>query len=417
VFISAPKGTKDLLPDQVYKWHYVENKFSDICKRYGFKEIRTPMFEHTEVFARGIGDTTDVVQKEMYTFNDHAGRSITLKPEGTSGAVRAFIEHKQYAEVQPTKYYYNTDCFRYEKPQAGRLRHFHQFGIEVFGTSDMLADAEVISLGYDFLTELGITEIQLRINSVGCPDCRRKYRDALKEFLKPRYDELCNTCKDRYERNPMRILDCKSEICKKIVENAPRMLDYLCDDCRNAFEELKTNLTSMGIEYVIDPNIVRGLDYYTKTAFEFVTTKIGAQGTVCGGGRYDHLIEELGGPPIPGVGFGLGIERLIMLMEANDVKFPEESRPEVFIAVMGDAAKSFGLKLCRELRQKGVIAEMDTLSRNIKGQFKYADRLGAKYTLVIGEDELKKGVVSLKDMAKSEQREIKIENIYEEITR
>lgn len=417
MFISAPKGTKDLLPDQVYKWHYVENKFSDICKRYGFKEIRTPMFEHTEVFARGIGDTTDVVQKEMYTFNDHAGRSITLKPEGTSGAVRAFIEHKQYAEVQPTKYYYNTDCFRYEKPQAGRLRHFHQFGIEVFGTSNMLADAEVISLGYDFLTELGITEIQLRINSVGCPDCRRKYRDALKEFLKPRYDELCNTCKDRYERNPMRILDCKSEICKKIVENAPRMLDYLCDDCRNAFEELKTNLTSMGIEYVIDPNIVRGLDYYTKTAFEFVTTKIGAQGTVCGGGRYDHLIEELGGPPIPGVGFGLGIERLIMLMEANDVKFPEESRPEVFIAVMGEAAKSFGLKLCRELRQKGVIAEMDTLSRNIKGQFKYADRLGAKYTLVIGEDELKKGVVSLKDMAKSEQREIKIETIYEEITR
>ena len=417
MFISAPKGTKDLLPDQVYKWHYVENKFSDICKRYGFKEIRTPMFEHTEVFARGIGDTTDVVQKEMYTFNDHAGRSITLKPEGTSGAVRAFIEHKQYAEVQPTKYYYNTDCFRYEKPQAGRLRHFHQFGIEVFGTSDMLADAEVISLGYDFLTELGITEIQLRINSVGCPDCRRKYRDALKEFLKPRYDELCNTCKDRYERNPMRILDCKSEICKKIVENAPRMLDYLCDDCRNAFEELKTNLTSMGIEYVIDPNIVRGLDYYTKTAFEFVTTKIGAQGTVCGGGRYDHLIEELGGPPIPGVGFGLGIERLIMLMEANDVKFPEESRPEVFIAVMGEAAKSFGLKLCRELRQKGVIAEMDTLSRNIKGQFKYADRLGAKYTLVIGEDELKKGVVSLKDMAKSEQREIKIANRYEEITR
>lgn len=417
MFISAPKGTKDLLPDQVYKWHYVENKFSDICKRYGFKEIRTPMFEHTEVFARGIGDTTDVVQKEMYTFNDHAGRSITLKPEGTSGAVRAFIEHKQYAEVQPTKYYYNTDCFRYEKPQAGRLRHFHQFGIEVFGTSNMLADAEVISLGYDFLTELGITEIQLRINSVGCPDCRRKYRDALKEFLKPRYDELCNTCKDRYERNPMRILDCKSEICKKIVENAPRMLDYLCDDCRNAFEELKTNLTSIGIEYVIDPNIVRGLDYYTKTAFEFVTTKIGAQGTVCGGGRYDHLIEELGGPPIPGVGFGLGIERLIMLMEANDVKFPEESRPEVFIAVMGEAAKSFGLKLCRELRQKGVIAEMDTLSRNIKGQFKYADRLGAKYTLVIGEDELKKGVVSLKDMAKSEQREIKIENIYEEITR
>lgn len=412
---NAPKGTKDILPDQVYRWHYVENRFADICAKYGFKEIRTPMFEHTEVFARGIGDTTDVVQKEMYTFNDHAGRSITLKPEGTSGAVRAFIEHKQYAEVQPTKYYYVTDCFRYEKPQSGRLRHFHQFGIEVFGTPNMLADAEVISLGYDFLTELGITEIELRINSVGCPECRSKYREALREFLYPHYDELCNTCKDRYERNPMRILDCKSEVCQQIAKGAPRMLDYLCDDCRQAFEELKQNLTSLGIEYTIDPNIVRGLDYYTKTAFEFVTTKIGAQGTVCGGGRYDHLVEELGGPPIPGVGFGLGIERLLLLMEANQIEIPEENKPEVFVAVVGEAAKAFGLKLCRELRQKGVIAEMDTLARNIKGQFKYADRLGARYTLVIGEDELAKGVVSLKDMSRSEQREISIDKIYDEI--
>ena len=412
---NAPKGTKDILPDQVYRWHYVENRFADICAKYGFKEIRTPMFEHTEVFARGIGDTTDVVQKEMYTFNDHAGRSITLKPEGTSGAVRAFIEHKQYAEVQPTKYYYVTDCFRYEKPQSGRLRHFHQFGIEVFGTPNMLADAEVISLGYDFLTELGITEIELRINSVGCPECRSKYREALREFLRPHYDELCNTCKDRYERNPMRILDCKSEVCQQIAKGAPRMLDYLCDDCHQAFEELKQNLTSLGIEYTIDPNIVRGLDYYTKTAFEFVTTKIGAQGTVCGGGRYDHLVEELGGPPIPGVGFGLGIERLLLLMEANQIEIPEADKPEVFVAVVGEAAKAFGLKLCRQLRQKGVIAEMDTLARNIKGQFKYADRLGARYTLVIGEDELAKGVVSLKDMSRSEQREIAIDKIYEEI--
>ena len=412
---NAPKGTKDILPEQVYRWHYVENRFADICAKYGFKEIRTPMFEHTEVFARGIGDTTDVVQKEMYTFNDHAGRSITLKPEGTSGAVRAFIEHKQYAEVQPTKYYYVTDCFRYEKPQSGRLRHFHQFGIEVFGTPNMLADAEVISLGYDFLTGLGITEIELRINSVGCPECRSKYREALREFLRPHYDELCNTCKDRYERNPMRILDCKSEVCQQIAKGAPRMLDYLCDDCHQAFEELKQNLTSLGIEYTIDPNIVRGLDYYTKTAFEFVTTKIGAQGTVCGGGRYDHLVEELGGPPIPGVGFGLGIERLLLLMEANQIEIPEADKPEVFVAVVGEAAKAFGLKLCRQLRQKGVIAEMDTLARNIKGQFKYADRLGARYTLVIGEDELAKGVVSLKDMSRSEQREIAIDKIYEEI--
>lgn len=414
---NAPKGTKDMLPEQAYKWHYVEEKFADICRKYGFKEIRTPMFEHTEVFQRGIGDTTDVVQKEMYTFNDHAGRSITLKPEGTSGAVRAFIEHKQYAEVQPTKYYYDTDCFRYEKPQSGRLRHFHQFGIEVFGTSNMLADAEVICLANDFLTDLGVKEIELRINSVGCPECRAKYRQALKDFIKPRYDELCSTCKDRYERNPMRILDCKSEICQGIVKDAPRMLEYLCDDCRQAFEELKTNLTSMGIGYTVDPNIVRGLDYYTKTAFEFVTTKIGAQGTVCGGGRYDHLIEELGGPPIPGVGFGLGIERLLLLMDANEAYFPEDQGVEVFIAVMGERAKSFGLKLCREMRQKGIVAEMDTLARNIKGQFKYADRLNARYTLVIGDNELDKGVVSLKDMAASSQREVAIEDIYKEINR
>lgn len=414
---NAPKGTKDMLPEQAYKWHYVEEKFADICRKYGFKEIRTPMFEHTEVFQRGIGDTTDVVQKEMYTFNDHAGRSITLKPEGTSGAVRAFIEHKQYAEVQPTKYYYDTDCFRYEKPQSGRLRHFHQFGIEVFGTPNMLADAEVICLANDFLTDLGVKEIELRINSVGCPECRAKYRQALKDFIKPRYDELCGTCKDRYERNPMRILDCKSEICQGIVKDAPRMLDYLCDDCRQAFEELKTNLTSMGIGYTVDPNIVRGLDYYTKTAFEFVTTKIGAQGTVCGGGRYDHLIEELGGPPIPGVGFGLGIERLLLLMDANEAYFPEDQGVEVFIAVMGERAKAFGLKLCREMRQKGIVAEMDTLARNIKGQFKYADRLNARYTLVIGDNELDKGVVSLKDMAASSQREVAIEDIYKEINR
>ena len=414
---NAPKGTKDLLPAQAYKWHYVERKFAEICKNYGFKEIRTPMFEHTEVFARGIGDTTDVVQKEMYTFNDHGNRSITLKPEGTSGAVRAFIEHKQYAEVQPTKYYYDTDCFRYEKPQSGRLRHFHQFGIEVFGTPNMLADSEVICLANDFLNQLGITEIELRINSVGCPECRKKHREALKEFLRPRYDELCNTCKERYDRNPMRILDCKSEICQEIVKDAPRMLDYLCDDCKNAFEELKSNLTAMGIEYKVDPNIVRGLDYYTKTAFEFVTTSIGAQGTVCGGGRYDHLIEELGGPPIPGVGFGLGIERLLMLMDACGAQFPADDSVDVFIAVMGERAKAFGLKLCRELRQSGVAAEMDTLARNIKGQFKYADRLNDKYTLVIGENELDKGVVSLKDMSMSQQREIKIEDIFEEIVK
>lgn len=413
----APKGTKDILPSQVHKWHFVEGKFEDLCRRYGFKEIRTPVFEHTELFTRGIGDTTDVVQKEMYTFFDHGNRSITLKPEGTSPTVRAFIEHKQYAEVQPSKYYYILPCFRYEKPQSGRLREFHQFGIEVFGTPNMMADAEVICLAHDFLIGLGITEIELRINSVGCPECRRKHREALRAFLEPKYDQLCDTCKTRFDKNPMRILDCKSPVCKELVAGAPMMLDYLCDDCKQSFEELQANLTALEIPFVVDPGIVRGLDYYTKTAFEFVTTKIGAQGTVCGGGRYDHLIEEIGGPPIPGVGFGLGIERLIMLMEANEIPFPEENRVDVFIAVMGDAAKAYGLKLCRKLRSQGLVAEMDTLARNIKGQFKYADRLNAKYTVVIGENELAEGAVTLKNMEKSEQKQVKFEDLYEELSK
>ncbi|MGN0659824.1 MAG: histidine--tRNA ligase [Emergencia sp.] len=415
--IIAPKGTKDALPSQVYKWHYVEKKFAEICDRYGFKEIRTPMFEHTELFKRGVGDTTDIVQKEMYTFNDYANRSITLKPEGTSPVARAFIEHKQYAEVQPTKYYYITPCFRYEKPQSGRLRAFHQFGIEIFGTTNMLADADVICLGYDFLHEMGITDIQLRINSVGCPKCRQKHRDALRKFLEPVYDQLCNTCKDRYERNPMRILDCKSEICQELVKDAPNMVDFLCDECREAFEDVQKNLDALGIEYVVDPRIVRGLDYYTKTAFEFVTDSNGTQGTVCGGGRYDHLIEEIGGPPIPGVGFGLGIERLLMLMEERGIDIPQPEPVKAFIAVMGDDARTFGLKLLRDLRKKGVKAEMDTLARNIKGQFKYADRLGAKYTVVIGDNELAEGMVSVKEMATSEQRQVKLEDLLEELAK
>ena len=408
---NAPKGTKDIMPSQVYKWHYVEKKFAEICDRFGFKEIRTPVFEHTELFTRGVGDTTDIVQKEMYTFNDHGNRSITLKPEGTSPAVRAFVEHKQYAEVQPTKLYYVTPCYRYEKPQSGRLREFHQFGIEIFGTSSMLADADVICLGHDFLKEMGITDIELRINSVGCPNCRKKHREALREYLKPRYDELCDTCKSRYETNPMRIIDCKSEICQEIVKDAPMMIDFLCDDCKKAFEDVQKDLDAMGIEYVIDPRIVRGLDYYTKTAFEFVTTKIGAQGTVCGGGRYDNLIEEVGGPSTPGVGFGLGIERLLMLMDACGYEIPEPEPVDAFIAVMGDAATAFGLKLIRQLRLAGVKAEMDTLQRNIKGQFKYADRLNAKYTIVIGDNELAEGVVSVKEMATSDQKQVKVEDV------
>lgn len=410
---NAPKGTKDVLPNQVYRWHYVERKFDDICRRYGYKEIRTPIFEHTELINRGVGDTTDIVQKEMYTFNDHGGRSLTLKPEGTSPAVRAFVEHRMYAEVQPTKIYYDTPCFRYEKPQSGRLRQFHQFGVEIFGTPNMMADADVICLGHDFLEEMGIKDVVLEINSVGCPTCRETYRRALQDFLRPHYDELCDTCKNRFDKNPMRILDCKSQEDQDLVKDAPNMIDYLCDECASSFEEVKGHLESMGLEYTVNPRIVRGLDYYTKTAFEFVSNKIGAQGTVCGGGRYDNLCQEIGGPPIPGVGFGLGKERLLMLMEANGVEIPEAEPSDVFIVTMGDKGRIKGLEILRELHKKGISAQMDTLARNVKGQFKYAARLNAKKTLVIGDEELEKGVVQIKDMDRHEQQEVSFDNILE----
>lgn len=410
---NAPKGTKDVLPNQVYRWHYVERKFDDICRRYGYKEIRTPIFEHTELINRGVGDTTDIVQKEMYTFNDHGGRSLTLKPEGTSPAVRAFVEHRMYAEVQPAKIYYDTPCFRYEKPQSGRLRQFHQFGVEIFGTPNMMADADVICLGHDFLEEMGIKDVVLEINSVGCPTCRETYRRALQDFLRPHYDELCDTCKNRFDKNPMRILDCKSQEDQDLVKDAPNMIDYLCDECASSFEEVKGHLESMGLEYTVNPRIVRGLDYYTKTAFEFVSNKIGAQGTVCGGGRYDNLCQEIGGPPIPGVGFGLGKERLLMLMEANGVEIPEAEPSDVFIVTMGDKGRIKGLEILRELHKKGISAQMDTLARNVKGQFKYAARLNAKKTIVIGDEELEKGVVQIKDMDRHEQQEVSFDNILE----
>ena len=412
---KAPKGTKDVMPEEVYRWHYIERIFADICEERGFREIRTPVFEHTELFKRGVGDTTDIVQKEMYSFEDHGNRDITLKPEGTAPVVRAFTEHKMFAGPQPVKLYYNIPCFRYEKPQSGRLREFHQFGVETFGTSDMMADAEIISLADDFLRKTGITGVELRINSVGCPDCRKKHREALRKFLEPKYDQLCDTCKDRYDRNPMRILDCKSPVCRELVKGAPMMLDYLCDDCRDAFEELKENLDAMDIKYTVDPGIVRGLDYYTKTAFEFVTDSIGAQGTVCGGGRYDHLVSEIGGPDTPGVGFGLGKERLLLTMDACGAEIPEPEGCDVFIAVMGDEARREGLRLMKRLREDGISVQMDIMGRNLKNQFKYADRIKAVKTVVIGQDELEKGEFTVKDMASSEQRDVPAGRIAEEI--
>lgn len=413
--IKAPKGTKDTMPRDSYKVQYIEREFSELCRLYGFGEVRTPMFESTELFNRGVGETTDIVQKEMYTFEDLGHRSITLKPEGTSPAVRAFIESHDYAEMQPTKYYYDTPCFRYERPQAGRLREFHQFGVENFGTPDMMADAEVIALASDFIKKIGIEDVELRINSVGCRECRPVYRNALQDYLRPYYEDLSDISKDRFEANPMRIIDSKDITDQRIAKDAPYMLDYLCDDCKAAFEALKTNLDAMGISYVVDPRIVRGLDYYTKTAFEFVTTKIGAQGTVCGGGRYDHLVEEIGGPSIPGVGFGLGKERLLILMEQNDIIVDDPNVPDISVSFIGDKARLYALDLVHKLRACGVSAIIDTLNRNLKGQMKYANKLNARYSVVIGENEIEKGIVTLKNMNSGEQKEINAIDITKEI--
>ena len=414
--ISIPKGMKDILPKDVYKWQYVEDLFRKTVEKYGFTEIRTPIVEHTELFQRGIGDTTDVVQKEMYTF-EIAGRSLSLKPEGTAGVGRSFIENKLYADGLPAKYYYITPCYRYEKMQKGRQREFHQFGIEVFGSDKMTADAEVILLAYDFLTVLGIDDAKLHINSIGCPECRAQYRKALQDFLRPNYDKLCDTCKSRFERNPMRILDCKSPECQKIAEGAPRMLDYLCEGCKAAFEEVKSLLDIYGIPYEVDPGIVRGLDYYTKTAFEFISDKLGSQATVCGGGRYDNLIEQLEGPATPGVGFGLGIERLLLILEATGKEPKAPSACDVMVCGLGESAKEAALKLTKQMRESGIRVIIDVMERGLKAQFKYADRAGARYVVVIGDDEMAKGVVTLRDMANSSQREVPAEQIIDVLRR
>ncbi len=406
--ISIPKGMKDTLPSEVYRWQKAEELFRKTAEKYGFTEIRTPMVEHTELFARGIGDTTDVVQKEMYSF-EIAGRSLTLRPEGTAGVVRAFIENKLYAEGLPAKYYYITPCYRYEKMQKGRQREFHQFGIEVFGSDKMAADAEVIMLADDFLRSFGISDAKLHINSIGCPKCRSEYRKALQDFLRPKFDLLCDTCKSRFDRNPMRILDCKSPDCKKLTEGAPRMLDYLCEDCRKDFEEVQKLLDLNEIQYEVDPGIVRGLDYYTKTAFEFISDKLGSQSTVCGGGRYDNLIEVLGGPATPGVGFGLGIERLLLIQEACGLAGEKPASCDVLVAGLGDNAKAEAYKLTKQMRESGIRVIIDVMERGLKAQFKYADRIGARYVIVMGDDEIAKGVVSLRDMVNSSQTEVSAE--------
>ncbi|MBE5765941.1 MAG: histidine--tRNA ligase [Clostridiales bacterium] len=411
---QAPKGTQDMLPDEAHIWQKIEKAMRDVCALAGYREIRTPAFEHTELFLRGVGDTTDVVQKEMYTFEDKGGRSITLKPEGTAGAARAFIEAGMPSQPLPQKLYYSyCPVFRYEKPQAGRLREHHQLGVEVYGAKDASIDAEVIALAMRVLREIGIGDLKANINSLGCPKCRAKYSEALKEFLRPQLPHLCETCRSRFDRNPLRIIDCKVDSCKERVQGAPKMLDVLCDECHDHFEQLKGYLTALEIPFDIDPGIVRGLDYYTKTVFEIIPKNGGL--TICGGGRYDGLIETLGGPEMCGIGFGMGEERLIGELRARNC-LPEAPRlADVFVVTMGNAARIEGLKIVKELRDAGIRADMDHAARSMKAQFKYAGKVGAPKVIVIAEDELARGIVKVRDMNKSEEVEVQRNTIIEEM--
>lgn len=401
--ITGPRGTQDVSPYESYKWLLLENKLREVVDQYGFKEIRTPTFEHTELFLRGIGDTTDVVNKEMYTFEDKGKRSITLRPEGTASTVRSVLEKGILNEGLPLKAYYILSCFRYEKPQAGRLREFHQLGIELFGAQDYTADAEVIATGARILKELGLTAVKLNINSIGCPNCRPKYHEKLKEYFAQHIDGMCEDCKARFEKNPLRLLDCKEEKCSAIAKNAPVVIEHLCDECHDHFEGLKKTLDAMGVDYAINTKIVRGLDYYTKTVFEFVYDGIGSQGTVCGGGRYDGLFEELGGNHVPAVGFGMGLERLLLTLEAEGISLGEDSVPEIFFANIGEAAKVYAFTLAEKARAEGMRAQSDLMGRSLKAQMKYADKIKAIYTVVLGDDEVANQAAVAKNMLTKEQ--------------
>jgi len=409
------KGTLDLLPNESYKRQFVEHTCLEIAQNFGYKEIRTPVFEHTELFQRGVGDTTDVVQKEMYTFEDKGGRSITLRPEGTAGVVRSYLEHGLFNEPMPQKMCYITSCYRYEKPQAGRLREFHQFGIECLGSAHPSVDAEVIAVAQNLFDFLGVRNLQLEINSIGCKQCRKAYHKALQEYFESKKEELCGTCLGRLERNPMRILDCKSPVCSAIAKEAPKVTDYLCDDCQAHFDSVQSYLKAMGIDFKVNPTIVRGLDYYSRTVFEFVSTDIGAQGTVCGGGRYDGLVEEVGGSHTPALGFGMGIERLMLLMENQGLPFPEESKCELYIATMGEKANVQAAAMANALRREGMFVEFDVVGRSVKAQMKYANKIGAKFTVVIGDSELESGKVKLKNMESGEEKELSLDTFESDI--
>lgn len=408
MIIKAPKGTMDVLPENAYKWQFIENKIREITGEFGVSEIRTPVFEHTELFQRGVGDTTDVVEKEMYTFNDKGDRSITLRPEGTAGAVRLFIEHGLFNNPMPIKTYYFTSCYRYEKPQAGRLREFHQFGVEYFGTQSPTADAEIMELVMLLYKRLGLKGLSLNINNIGCPVCRKSYNEKLKDYLRENYDNLCETCKSRFDRNPMRILDCKSSICKDIVKGAPLLIDNICSECSDHFELVKKYLESAGLEYSIDPYIVRGLDYYTKTVFEVIAQNKNSNNTICGGGRYDGLVEELGGNSTPACGFALGMERLLLTLEEQGVEIPDTTNVKLYIGSMGEACSFEAHKLAHMLRHEGLSVECDHMGRGVKAQLKYANKIKAEYTLVLGEDEISSGKGKIKNMTNGTETEINI---------
>ena len=412
VMLSAPRGTQDVLPSQSDKWQFVEETARKTAALFGFKEIRFPTFEHTELFCRGVGDTTDVVQKEMYTFEDKGNRSITLRPEGTASTVRVALSNGLLNDSLPLKVYYLTSCFRYEKPQAGRLREFHQYGVECFGSKEPIADAQLISSADAFFKALGISNLCLEINSIGCPECRKNYHKALFEYFEAQKDRLCETCKGRLEKNPMRILDCKSPICSEIAKGAPKVIDYLCEECDEHFKGVQSYLEAMNIKFKVNPTIVRGLDYYTKTVFEFVSNEIGAQGTVCGGGRYDGLVETLGGPKTCALGYAMGIERLLLLLEAQGVSFPESEKCEMYIAPMGDKAKCKAAQLVSLLREEGFRADCDIMGRGVKAQMKYANKIGAEYVIVIGDNEIECGVANLKDMQSGEETKISLGNSF-----
>ena len=411
--INIPKGTKDVVPEAAYKWHYLEDVVRKTAAEFGFKEIRTPTFEHTELFLRGVGETTDIVNKEMYTFTDKGDRSITLKPEGTAGVARAYIENCLGDMPQPVKMYYLTPVFRYERPQAGRLREHHQFGVELYGSASPYADAEVMLVAKTLFDKLGLTEPVLNINSIGCPECRKKYNAALKEYLAGNIDKMCASCRERFDKNPLRILDCKEPGCKAITAFAPKTLEYLCDDCRAHFEKLQSILSSAGVEFKVNPSVVRGLDYYTGTVFEFISSAIGAQGTVCGGGRYNNLVSEVGGKPTPAVGFGMGLERLIMILENLNLYLGEPETPTIYIAPTSEAEAEAAFSVVGELRKKGVSAECDIMGRSLKAQMKYAGKRGYSFVAVMGADEINSGKIKIKRMSDGVETECAISDMAE----